>query len=95
MLRRLSEVGVRGLAKRIGAAGIAFFSLCKIEHGRVDACWMDEGIPHPIHFREGMYVRNAMRSLPQCSGWDAHDFDDSWVQAIEDVLKFNEAREGE
>ncbi len=25
------------------------------------------GIPHPVHFREGMQVRNFLSSLPSCS----------------------------
>lgn len=36
------------------------------------------GIPHPVHFREGMAVRNFLRAQPECENWDAHDLDDTW-----------------
>ncbi len=39
-------------------------------------------IPHPVHFREGMAIRNHMRDLKECEGWDDHDFDDNWQDAV-------------
>jgi hypothetical protein len=43
-------------------------------------------IPHPVHFHEGMSVRNFMRKTGLCDGWDAHDYDDNWSTLIEKVL---------
>lgn len=40
------------------------------------------GIPHPVHFREGMAVRNFLRSQPECECWDAHDLDDVWMLIV-------------
>lgn len=42
---------------------------------------------HPIHLREGMQIRNFMRSQEECKGWTDHDFDDSWVSVIENCIK--------
>lgn len=35
-------------------------------------------IPYPVHFREGMAVRNALRRIPESMGWSANDYDDRW-----------------
>ena len=40
-------------------------------------------LPHPIHLREGMQVRNFLRTLSMCEGWTAHDFDDRWSGLVE------------
>lgn len=43
-----------------------------------------KGIPvHPVHFREGMQIRNFMRSEPECKGWNDFDFDNNWTKLIE------------
>jgi len=45
-------------------------------------------IPHAVHFREGMQVRNYMRlANDYCKGWDDHDYDDNWVELIEKCIK--------
>jgi hypothetical protein len=44
-------------------------------------------IPHLVHFREGMRVRNAMR-LSDCTDcWNDCDFDDHWVEVVEKVIE--------
>jgi hypothetical protein len=44
-------------------------------------------IPHPVHFREGMSVRNAMRDSGLCTDWSDHDFDDNWTEVVELAVK--------
>jgi hypothetical protein len=39
-------------------------------------------IPHPVHFREGMQVRNWLRSQKECAGWTDHEFDDNWSSLV-------------
>lgn len=39
-------------------------------------------IPHPVHAREGMIIRNAMRKSGLCKDWDAHDYDDNWIRVV-------------
>jgi len=44
-----------------------------------------------IHLREGMQIRNFMRSTPYCKDWThEHDFDDNWIPLIRRCLKYNE-----
>lgn len=58
------------------------------EHGRIDAVYMEGRIPHPVHFREGMQIRNFMREQPECKGWTDHEYDDNWVKAVEQALNY-------
>ena len=67
--------------------GIKHFKNIKEKHGKIDAVFMDGPIPHPVHFQEGMTVRNFMRHQIECKGWGDHDFDDNWVSLIEECIK--------
>jgi len=46
------------------------------------------GIPHPVHFREGMQVRNFLRTIFGDT-WTAHDYDNRWAELIEDAIREN------
>lgn len=84
-MRRLTITAslIDHVRKFLGEDGADFFAAMKRKHGRYDAVYMEFGIPHPVHFREGMQVRNAMRRHADCDGWDAHDFDNAWVRVVE------------
>jgi hypothetical protein len=82
----LSNESMTKLAEWLGTDGISFFKEMKQKHGRIDAVFMEGRIPHPVHFREGMRVRNFLRSLDECKDWGAHKLDDNWVDIIEDVI---------
>jgi len=43
-------------------------------------------IPHPVHFREGMAVRNKLRDLTGCE-WSAIEYDERWVEITLDAIK--------
>jgi hypothetical protein len=73
--------------KFLGEDGAKFFAETKAEHGYYDAVFTDGPVPHPVHFHEGMQVRNAMREHPDTGGWSAHDYDDSWVKVVELCLE--------
>lgn len=66
----------------LGEAGIAHFKKIKEDHGTLLAVWDEGGIPHCVHFREGMQVRNKLRDLTD-GEWTAHEYDDNWQQVIE------------
>lgn len=83
---------VEGLREWLGPDGIAFFTETKEEHGRVDAVFVEGGIPHAVHFREGMQVRNKLRDLTNNS-WTDHQYDDLWVAAVEAALAGRGGRE--
>ena len=42
--------------------------------------------PHPIHFREGTAVRNAMRNSDFTEGWSDHDYDGAWEKVVEQAI---------
>ena len=71
----------------MGEDGLAFFRKTVKDHGEVAAVYMEGGIPHPVHLREGMQVRNFMRESGLCPDWGAHELDDSWVSLVELCIK--------
>ena len=70
----------------LGYEGIEDFKSIKKKYGRIDAVWNEGSIPHAVHFREGMQVRNFMRSTGLCKDWTAHDYDNNWVALIEKCI---------
>ncbi len=75
----------------LGAEGITHFTGYKKDHGTVSPVIVTEGgFPHPVHFHEGMSVRNFMRKSAHCEGWGDHEFDDSWQTLIERVIDGHE-----
>jgi len=90
MEREISPELVEETKEFIKEDGIKFFKKMKQTYGEYDAVFMEPGpfpLPHPVHLREGMYVRNFMRSTNHCKDWTAHDFDDSWVSLITKVIE--------
>lgn len=42
------------------------------------------GIPaHPIHFREGMQIRNFLRCQDECANWSFSDLEKNWDIVVE------------
>jgi len=82
----ISKESLSKLKEWLGEDGINFFNKMKTEHGRLDAIFMEGGIPHPVHLREGMQVRNFLRGLDECKDWDAHKLDNKWVKIVKKVL---------
>jgi hypothetical protein len=78
----------------LGKDGMAFFRKLQKDHGTVSPVMMvgtePHRFPHAVHFREGMQVRNFMRSTGLCEGWDAHDYDDNWTTVIERAIEGEE-----
>lgn len=74
---------IEKVRKWLGEEGINHFREYKNKYGTVSPVFMEGSIPHPVHFREGMQVRNFLRSLPECKGWSCHDFDNNWAQVID------------
>jgi hypothetical protein len=67
----------------LGPKGVSFFREIREKYGRIDALWIEGGIlPHPVHFREGVQIRNQLRALTN-SSWTAHEYDNHWVEVIE------------
>jgi hypothetical protein len=77
------------VAKLLGPQMIEFFQRMVTEHGRVDPILFDGIIPHPVHLREGMTVRNSMRQIEECNDWTAHDLDDSWTDVVRKIMELH------
>lgn len=74
----------------LGDAGIKHFREIKEKHGTVLASWMDGGIPHVVHFREGMMVRNKLREIMNYADkYEDHWYDDNWAELIDLCLESN------
>jgi hypothetical protein len=87
MKREITDELVDAVKGFLGPPGIALFSFYKREHGTVSPVYMEDGFPHPVHFREGMHVRNYMRSTNLCENWSPHDLDDTWAEVVERAIK--------
>jgi hypothetical protein len=77
---------VNGIKEWLGKKGIAFFRGIKEKYGELNAVWMEGEIPHSVHFREGMQVRNQMRRLCN-NAYSADEYDDNWVEVVERAIK--------
>jgi len=88
--RDIPEELVEKTREWLGVDGLKFFRDVKEKYGEVAAVWMDGPIPHAVHFREGMQVRNFMRETGLCEDWTHHELDDNWEDLIEKVI-INEA----
>lgn len=65
--------------------GIELFSEYKRDHGKVDPVIFDGPIPHPVHFREGMAVRNQIRKMFPGDFTD-HELDDMWAGIVDEAI---------
>jgi len=74
---------IEKLTEFLGEDGIAFFKKMNDKWGRVDAVFQEGGIPHCVHFQEGMQVRNFLR---QHVDWNCHKLDNKWVKLVEEVI---------
>lgn len=87
----MDELNKKEIAKELkmflGKEGIEFFRETKETYGEIAAVWNEGGIPHSVHFREGMQVRNFLRTLDRFKGWSGVDLDDIWVEFVEEAIK--------
>jgi hypothetical protein len=74
---------IKKVRKWLGEDGINHFREYKNKYGTVSPVYMEGTIPHPVHFRDGMQVRNFLRTLPECSTWTQEELDNKWAQVID------------
>ena len=87
MKKKISKKLIKKTKEWLRKDGITFFRGVKEQYGKINAVWLEDKIPHAVHFREGMRVRNFMRSSGLCEGWDDHDFDNNWINLIKKCIK--------
>lgn len=76
----------------MGRENIVWFKHIKGLKGKINCVlrlnFKKKRIPaHPIHFREGMQIRNYLRTQPECAMWNDEDFDREWVTVIEKCIE--------
>lgn len=85
-----TEEIVKQLREALGAEGIAHFRFIYEKYGTVNAIWkVGEGssaFPHPVHFREGMVVRNMLREITDYS-WTIDEYDGRWAELTEKAIE--------
>ncbi len=81
------KVIVEALKIWLGEAGERFFTWCYKKYETVSPVYDEGGIPHPVHFREGMQVRNYLRQLPECKEWTSGQLDDNWADLVQEALE--------
>ena len=85
--KKLNKNDAKKVKKWLGKKGIKLFFNYKNKYGTVSPVFMESGIPHAVHFREGMQVRNFLRTLPSCSKWNSEDLDNSWQDIIDLIVE--------
>ena len=82
----------------LGPTGQRFFRHCYGLTGTVSPVLklnvVKRHIPsHPVHFREGMQVRNYLRTRAEFSGASAQDLDDVWGSVVMFALGLGSCKE--
>ena len=75
-----------GLKAWLGDPGYNFFSWCIREHGEISPVYMQKGVPHPVHLREGMQVRNFLRTTNYCKNKKGHWLDNNWAILVQEAI---------
>jgi uncharacterized protein len=71
----------------IGSEGCKLFLLYLLNYGTVSPVLIRDGFPHPVHFREGKRIRNAMRVSGFCDGWTDEDYDNNWEEVVKQAMR--------
>lgn len=92
-MQEISEGLIDAMRKYLGKEGKEFFVECLTEFGEVSPVippnhklgW--PSIPKAVHFREGMDVRNFLRTQRECWNWPHHDLDNLWAVVVEKAIQ--------
>lgn len=85
----VNEEIIENTRRWLGPEGTSFFRGLKEKYGSVAPVYpepTDPSLPHPVHFREGMQVRNFLRQITNNS-WTAQEYDDRWIGIIEKAIE--------
>ena len=86
---KLTEEEMIAFKKWLGEDGIRYFRHLKGLKGTVvPVLHSKSGIPWPVHFREGMQVRNWLRGNTELGKkLDSVELDDCYVEILEEAIK--------
>ncbi|KKL63147.1 hypothetical protein LCGC14_2177990 [marine sediment metagenome] len=88
---------IEELTDWLGTSGRDFFQSIINKHGHLNVVLQTgsglseyrDGLPHPVHMREGMTIRNKMRDIHTAMEHpheDAHWYDNFWMSAVKECL---------
>jgi hypothetical protein len=92
----MQEAMIQQLAERVrawlGRRELRWFRLLIHRHGEIPLAvrlnFKRKHIPaHPIHWREGMQIRNFLRRQPECAEVSHHDLEDNWRRIVERAVR--------
>lgn len=88
MKKHITDEMVQVIKNYLGKDGIAFFRELKEKYNDISPVIIEGSLPHPVHFREGMSVRNALRNAKVCpKDWGPHEYDDNWTEIVERAIQ--------
>ncbi len=87
--KKAKKAIIKELIEFLQYDGIAFFQMCLDEYGDINCVWNEHGIPHSVHFREGMQIRNWMRRQKYFTRRQTgqHYYDDSYIYFLKLALQ--------
>lgn len=96
MRPELEKEIVEELYRYLGVAGLDFFQKVKSEFGNVSAVLPRGHVlnpygnfaPFPIHFNEGMQIRNFVRTKFTDEKFDSEQLDNNWGKWVEAALDY-------
>lgn len=83
----ITNAMIESVKEFLGEEGILFFKGLQDNYGEVSPVINTGGIPHSVHFNEGMQIRNHLRESGLCDSWDCHGLDDNWTKIVEEIIK--------
>ncbi len=92
LVEALPEEVFLNLRNWLGKDGRKFFGTCLKMTGTCSPVLKlnmkrSGGVPaHPVHFREGMAVRNFLRDQEGCRDWDYHELSNNWKHVVQRAL---------
>ena len=88
-INKLTEEEMDAFKKWLGEDGIRFFRHLKGLKGTVIPVLVSKkGMPWPVHFREGMQIRNWLRENTELGKkLDSVELDDCYASILEEAIK--------
>ena len=92
---KIEESLVKKLSEWLGDDGLHFFrTLYKLTGSYIPVLKLNyekKGVPaHPVHFREGVSVRNFLREQNECGNWSFEEIENNYALVIREAVLYSE-----
>jgi len=85
-MKNITDSIVEETKKWLDSDGRVFFTKMILVYGEISPVYLENELPHAVHFREGMQVRNFLRSLDECKDWSTDDYDNNWQNIVRKAI---------